>query len=88
MPWWIKYTPKGKTRPCAMGQFDTLEEAEECLAGYRIGDPPGTVPGDAGEIVEYDGDYPHTLPHVIGREVRGTTEYTVYSDGSADPIVK
>lgn len=90
MPWWIKYTPNGEKRPVAMGAFDTQEEAEICLEGYRKGDPDDGkhCPIDPGEIVEYDGNYPDTLPHPIGREVRGDTEYQVYSDGSADPIVK
>jgi hypothetical protein len=90
MPWWIKYTRDGETRPRAMGQFDTEEEALECLEGYRKGDPDDGkhCPKDPGEVVEYDGDYPHTLPHPVGREVRGGIEYQVYSDGSADPITK
>lgn len=89
MPWWVKFIPNGKTRPVAMGQFDNIEDAKACLAGHRTGpNPDGSEPpDDPGEIVEAGNDYPSTLPHVVGKVVRGDVEYQVYSDGSMDPNV-
>jgi hypothetical protein len=86
MPWWIKFVPRGGTKPVAMGAFDTEEEAQTCLEGYRQGDEPYGPPEDPGELVEAPMGYPSTLPHVMGTEVRNGIEYRVWSDGTTEPL--